>query len=615
MKKRKTKSKPGFRFAKMHTVLILFLLLICALFLVQKNVPYRDHELLMEPEENNADLSQSAEKAECMIFWENEANARKGRDLMEAVLGQMKIPYDTCDGRNVADTDLGQYETAVLSVTDYSILSESILDIMDWVKGGGRLLILYPPSINGNFQSIGGQLGISQLGQEYHLVEGIHFTRDFMLGGTQKDYKITDPYESSLTAVLSEDCEVYAESDDTYAVPIIWRKTLDKGVVVFDNLGYLEKAYRGFYAASYSLLTDICSYPVINSSTFYIDDFPSPVPEGNSEYIKRDYGMETADFYTQVWWKDVYNLAEKYGIRYTGLVIEQYSDKVEAPFSRNTDIQRFRYFGNMLLDQGGEIGFHGYNHMPLCLVGFDYEDEYDSYRLWKNDEDMEDSVRELKKFCEILFPDEKFRVYVPPSNIISDEGREVLKKNTDIRAIASLYLPEDSGIAYEQEFEVSEDGIVETPRVISGYILDDYMQIAALSELNFHYVNSHFQHPDDTLDADRGAALGWEKMCDNLDGYMDWLYTAAPDIRNLTGTEFAAAVQIYDDLQIRRSFTGEKLTLDLGGFRGEAWIMLRFNGPVPDGVTGGSMEQLLDGLYLLKAEDSRVEIQIRQEAD
>ena len=50
-----------------------------------------------------------------------------------------------------------------------------------------------------------------------------------------------------------------------------------------------------------------------------------------------------------------------------------------------------------------------------------------------------------------------------------------------------------------QEFEVAKDGIVEQPRIISGAIIDDYMKMAALSELNMHFVNSHFIHPDDLL--------------------------------------------------------------------------------------------------------------------
>ena len=168
---------------------------------------------------------------------------------------------------------------------------------------------------------------------------------------------------------------------------------------------------------------------MINASTFYIDDFPSPVPGGNSTYIQEDYGMSIEEFYTQVWWNQIYELAEKYNIRYTGLVIENYSDQVEGPFPRNRDTQRFQYFGNMLLRQGGEIGYHGYNHMPLCLVGFDYQGDYDSYNLWESYEDMAEAMRELHAFCTELFPEESFRVYVPPSNILSEEGRKMLAEN------------------------------------------------------------------------------------------------------------------------------------------------------------------------------------------
>ena len=224
---------------------------------------------------------------------------------------------------------------------------------------------------------------------------------------------------------------------------------------------------------------------------------------------------------------------------------------------------------------------------------------------------MKASLTELRRFCQELYPEEKFQVYVPPSNILSEEGRAALKEAADIRAVASIYLPDSEGISYDQEFEVGEDGIIETPRVISGYILDDYMRLAALSELNFHYVNSHFQHPDDTLDKDRGAELGWKEMFGRLLDYTDWLYQAAPDIRNLTGTELAAAVQIYDELQVRREYSGGSLRLSFEGFQDEAWLFLRVNEGMPGEANGGTIEELLEGLYLVHATDDTVEIPIR----
>ena len=58
-------------------------------------------------------------------------------------------------------------------------------------------------------------------------------------------------------------------------------------------------------------------------------------------------------------------------------------------------------------------------------------------------------------------------VYVPPSNVLSPEGRAVLTHEIpEVKTIASTYFPGD--FAYAQEFEWAADGMFEQPRVISG---------------------------------------------------------------------------------------------------------------------------------------------------
>ena len=123
------------------------------------------------------------------------------------------------------------------------------------------------------------------------------------------------------------------------------------------NIGIYDKVMRGFYAAAISLLGNATAYPVINSAVFYLDDFPSPVPSGDGTYIKRDYGLSIADFYAKVWWPDLQKLAQKYGVRFTGVMIENYEDAVnQTEPARQADTTQFRYFGGMLLQMGGELG-------------------------------------------------------------------------------------------------------------------------------------------------------------------------------------------------------------------------------------------------------------------
>ena len=160
-----------------------------------------------------------------------------------------------------------------------------------------------------------------------------------------------------------------------------------------------------------------------------------------------------------------------------------------------------------------------------------------------------------------------------------------------------------------QEFEVADDGIVEQPRIISGAILDDYMQMAALSELNMHFVNSHFMHPDDLLDKDRGAALGWEKLRARLDEYMTWMNESAPSLRNLTGSELAGAVQRYGALTVDKEITDQEIRIHLGNFYDEAYLMVRINDGTPGQVTGGELTNVTGNLYLLHAQESEVVIE------
>ena len=155
---------------------------------------------------------------------------------------------------------------------------------------------------------------------------------------------------------------------------------------------------------------------------------------------------------------------------------------------------------------------------------------------------------------------------------------------------------------------MAEDGIIETPRITSGCIIDDYMMLAAFSELNFHYVQSHFLHPDDVLDEDRGAALGWGRMFENLSAYTEYISKAAPSIRNLTGSGMGEAVREFDKLSVQRTGNEGTLELKLGGFLDEAYFIVRINEGTPATVTGGPLEHMMGNLYLLHALSDNITI-------
>lgn len=549
-----------------------------------------------------------------MLIDSSQEGVSEAVDMFDRIFLDMKVGTTVVDVVKTPASALpsfSQYDTVVVAMPALDPLGGALSRLMTWVKRGGNVMFAMTPSKTGYFDAISQSIGVDATSGDCKMTKSIIPESDFMLGGGEA-YKITDPFESSMAVSLSDKATVEAVSGSGH-VPLIWRAATGKGTSVVCNIGIYGKVMRGFYASAYSLLGSAAAYPVINGAAFYLDDFPSPVPSGNGKYIKRDYNMSIAEFYSRVWWPDLTKLAERYGIRFTGVMIENYGDDTRDAPVRQSDDSQFVYFGGLLLKQNGEIGYHGYNHQPLVLPNTDYGNEYD-YVQWPSRKAMADSLKELIAFQKEMLPAANGSVYVPPSNVMSSEGRAVIGRSVpQIRTVASTYLPDGSHLPYVQEFGVASDGVVEEPRIVSGSMVgDSYMHMAAVSELNMHFVSTHFMHPDDLLDPDRGAAEGWAVYRDGFERYLRWLEKSAPSIRMQTGSGTAAAIQRYSGLTVDLKTHQRDWTLDLGNFTDEAWLMFRANNGVPGAVDGGSITHLVGNLYLLKATSGTVRIERKQ---
>ena len=556
-----------------------------------------------------ADAIAGEKATNLLVIDSSQEGVSDAESMLDRVLLDMKVPTVTVD---LAQGDeipaLKQYKTMVIAMPNLDPLGKHVLQIMQWVKKGGGVMFAMTPEKTGYLDVIGPQIGIESSAYKYVVTEGITPSKDFMLGGGQT-YMFSDPFKSSLSVALNDRAQVEAVSSNG-RTPLVWRSSVESGTAVMCNIGIYVKMVRGFYASAFSLLSSAMAYPVINSAAFYLDDFPSPVPSGNGKYIKRDYNMSISEFYSQVWWPDLVRLAERYGIRFTGVMIENYGDDTKNDPVRQTDNTQFEYYGGLLLRQNGEIGYHGYNHQPLVLPNTNYGNEY-TYVQWPNRKAIVDSLNELIAFQKTVLPAATSSVYVPPSNILSSEGRQIIGEDMpQIRAIASMAFPPDSSLEYVQEFGVAADGVVEAPRIVSGSMVNNsYMRLAAVSELNMHYVSTHFMHPDDLLDEDRGAKEGWETYRKGLEDYLDWLEQSAPSIRMQTGTECAAAVQRFSGLTVSMATSDDSWDLHLGNLIDQGWLMFRANNGTPGRVRGGSLTKLTGNLYLLKATSATVHIE------
>ncbi|HBL85281.1 MAG: hypothetical protein A2Y17_03540 [Clostridiales bacterium GWF2_38_85] len=599
---------------KLHKILypIIFLLVIAVFLGFERNgisVNIERGSLSYLPTniiENKKEIS-TLEK-ECVILTSSEDEyADSFCSYMEYILDAASVGYDVVDISNSGMPELTNYRTAVCVISDLNIFDLEIFTLTDWVRDGGRVLFFNPLIPTSSLLVISNWLSIDEGGMTYTPMTGLKITSDFMIGSENLEYSWEDPI-LMLDIGLSSKATVHIRSDK--GIPILWETDYGEGKFVVNTFPSTQKDTRGITLASYSLLEDEFSYPVINASTFFIDDFPAPIPNGYNEYITKFYNRDISSFMTNIWWPDMLNLSKKYGLKYTGLVIEQYTKETIAPFDRYGDLTSFIYFGSMLLDNGGQLGYHGYNHQPLVFGDFDYKNKL-NYQTWKSETDVIEAFDELTTFTKMLFPEFIYDIYVPPSNILSDEGRKLLVANyPQIKTFSGIYIKED--IEYEQEFCIDEDGIINLPRIISGTSIDTYSKWLAFNELNFHYINSHFIHPDDALDPDRGAEVGWEMMRNNFEEYIGWLYDSAPNIRNLSATDTSKAIQRYATIRVSRKTQGDKYIIDIDNFYDEAYLMIRIREGEPVSVVGGGLDKLSNELYMLTAVSDHVEIKIEK---
>ncbi len=606
------KKKEKIRLKELAIILSIFLFVVFVLFIERQGIdkygiePVSSYYLTNEQAKTPQEAMKGVGKTTLALYdSKNETSASNINEFKRMFL-DMKVGIDYIDLSQQKLPNLSRYQRVVVLTTHLSVLKNQVTDLMDYVRNGGNVLFAMTLQRDEYTSIIEQKLGIVSASYQYSVVDRMVLDKDFMLGSS-KELDVEEPFESSWTVSLDSKAKVHMKLKGEAATPLIWSYDYGKGRVVVDNFGLYGKAYRGFYAASYSLLGEVSAYPVINASSFTIDDFPSPVPSGYSEFITRDYKMNIADFYNKVWWPDMLAMAQKYGLKYTGVLIENYGNDTSGSTEPQTDLAHYSYFGNSLLKSGGEIGLHGYNHQPLSPDTVDYGNEF-AYHTWSSQSDMKKSFAEMTRFGKSLFPRNQFSVYVPPSNVLSKEGRDMIVKNfSGVRTIASNYF--SGPFVYEQEFEVSPDGIIEAPRITASSLEDAFTQITATSELNFHYVSHHFIHPDDTLDVERGAKVGWAKMYEYLNGQMDWLYRSAPEIRNLVESQMGGAIQRFSSVNIQQNVTDKEITFTIGNLIDEAYFMVRINKGKIGKVDGGSMKHLTGNLYLLHAEKSTVTIQ------
>ena len=494
-------------------------------------------------------------------------------------LKHLRIEADSLELTRTQSISYTDYDMVILASAYWEDeLTDSSARLMNYVEDGGQLLLAtVPESIGAQFDTSYRRMGIVDFG-DYLNYNTITFAQDLLPGLMGRTFSGDTFADVALTVTLEDSACIYAWAKDTEgrSTPLIWSYDCGQGrVTVFNSTSGRGDFWRGIVAGCINTLSDTVMYPVINALCIFIDDFPSPQYESESDVVREEYNRSAREFYRDIWWPDMLQIAKAYGDVYTGLFVATYNAETDPAKQTYTESATELYFGNSLLKNGYEMGAHGYNHQPLTLDGGTPVEL--SYTPWSSVQDMTASLQTLTDITAQLFPAVTLQCYVPPSNYLSEEGRRaVIQALPDLEVISGIYTnEEEEGDVYVQDFTVAEDGIAEFPRVTSGMAPDDYEQMSALSALGLYGAFSHFIHPDDIFDLERGGGKSWEELYRSYCAFMSDIHKTFPWLRALSATEAGDALRICDAAKPHLIFEETQITGSVENFLGPVTFYLK----------------------------------------
>lgn len=549
-------------------------------------------------------LADPKEPAYCVAFDSSDEFSVKVKNNTIKTLQYMKknaisvdtvkspLPYDTC-------------RTIVITNQSLDPIS-NISEVADYVDKGGFVMFASSLQQDNAFFQLYRKLGITGTGEQYE-ANGIELKSNVFVG--EKGLKVDESFitNTANSVEIDEESQLMAVSRE--GTPLMWKRVYGQGsFLVFNGTMLQEKINRGLLAGGISLVEPNFIYPIFNTKQLFIDDFPAPIRTGTTPLIYEAYKKDIPRFYRDVWWPDMLKAAKKSNFKYTAVLIQSYLDQVKPPFRYPIDEDRYNLisYGREIIKSGGELGIHGYNHQSL-QTSKEVADEFD-YKPWANYDDIYASIQEVVRYLQDSFPSYHPSTYVPPSNVLGVEGREALPKAwPDLAVIASLYEEDAENLSYVQEYDISPDGVIEMPRVTSGYVEAPFERWAEANTMTSVGVFSHFVHPDDVIDDKRGKSLTWEKLYEQFSEKLERVQETYPWLRPMTATEGANSLVNTLTSQVSWTYEPDRMIGQIHPFREEMYFILRTERAIGQ-LKHCKVRKIDEHTYLVTAEQEKFEI-------
>ncbi|MGA8258916.1 MAG: DUF2194 domain-containing protein [Arenicellales bacterium] len=459
---------------------------------------------------------------------------------------------------------LSRYSSVLfLSEASEEFLERSLRDLLLYVEHGGSLTFLAPTLSFGAQELLGvvaaapSDTPPAPSGEADDEIHTIHFTSDRFAGlydTTVSFHDVTNKLSLKLTLSSDATVDAYFKYSDSFQ-PAIWHRARGSGeIAVWTFVPTGRHWGRSFLLHAALQGQRVAVKSLANSAVFQVDDFPAP-PSDASVPVEPGVDLEWPEFIDRVWLPDLATLAEKYRMPYSCGVVFHYDKHTQAPFELDDwAVQpgsRDEAGGGAAAGhvrwarEYGELGLHGYNHVPLTLGD------------WSSRDDMVEGLRTCVAWWQRDAAADLPTSYIPPMNVYDQDGALALTEACPtLRALCGNFWGSVSrGGGREFTPERWNRKLFCLPRVTSGYTMDEGLKWKMLASIYELGTWTHFIHPDDIVDVPSGP--GSAEYCRNpesrpwqgpnglrkeLECMLDFVSTTFPWLTFDTATDAAAKI-------------------------------------------------------------------------
>ncbi|KKN80124.1 hypothetical protein LCGC14_0333170 [marine sediment metagenome] len=300
---------------------------------------------------------------------------------------------------------------------------------------------------------------------------------------------------------FSSNVNVLVAAHNNKDYPVLIENRIGNGkVILYNSSQILKKEMRGLLFSASLLGLEGIPYPIANIGTLFLDDFPTAMYVDKGKAINIQNGISKSEILKADWWPKMKELAQEEDLKYSAYVTFNANEKNNGDANfKSWDQTRLldgknengtnSWLTNEFTNRGHELGFRGYNDLPL------------SKKLWKDTDLILDNAKASANKWEDNVSKILPSSYVAPDNQIDSLGLIALKKGfPSLNFVHTSFL----GDVYEggnREFDPDplNNRFFDYPRLSSGYEISQKEQWALESTYLYTGIWSHVLNTNDIL--------------------------------------------------------------------------------------------------------------------